>query len=520
MQIYEGAIVTCDAVGSLKQFLVEDKGKIVFVGDELPNDYIKLPRVKLQDQALLPAFADTHIHYMSHALFDNGLDVRTAASIADVQSAIKQFAKSSKQGIITAFGASPHSVAEKRLITKSEIDAVCSTRGVFMVKYDGHACIINSHLLAKLPNKIKNQRGFNADTGIMTQEAFFRVTDFITAKVPLGKTLNDMLCTIDTMAAHGIGLIHSVAGVGFPLDMDVRLESLFARGLRNPLSYRLYFQTMDIKKVLKRKLPRVGGCFATALDGSFGSLDAALIDPYSNDNNNRGVLFYSDQVVHDFARTANRAGLQIEMHAIGDHAFEQGVDALAAALEDFPRQDHRHTIIHACLPTERGLERCAKLDIGIALQPAFIYWHVEPPEYLDSILGSRLRKLMPLKTMCEMGIKLAGGSDAPCTIPDPLFGIWSSCNHPRAQESLSIQQALNLYTRNAAWMSFDDDRRGSLEVGKIADMIILDLNPLAIEPQKLKEIKVKQLLLAGKPYKPGQSRANLIWRGLFSRRSI
>jgi hypothetical protein len=188
----------------------------------------------------------------------------------------------------------------------------------------------------------------------MTQEAFFRVTDFVTAKVSLGATLSSMLAAVDGMAARGIGLLHSVSGVGFPLDMDVTLESLFARGLRNPFQYRLFFQTMEVDKVLKRKLPRIGGCFATALDGCFGSVDAALNSPYADDEANTGVLYYPQEQVRDFARRANRAGLQIEMHAIGDRAFQQAVDAITGALADFPRTDHRHAIIHACLPTAEG----------------------------------------------------------------------------------------------------------------------------------------------------------------------
>ena len=91
---------------------------------------------------------------------------------------------------------------------------------------------------------------------------------------------------------------------------------------------------MDIKKVLKRKLPRVGGCFATALDGCFGSVDAALNEPYSNDSQNKGVLFYTQEKVDAFVREANRAHLQIEMHAIGDAAFDHAVNAFATALQD------------------------------------------------------------------------------------------------------------------------------------------------------------------------------------------
>jgi hypothetical protein len=329
-----------------------------------------------------------------------------------------------------------------------------------------------------------------------------------------------MLAAIDGLADQGIGLLHSVSGVGFPLDMDVTLESLFARGLRNPLQYRLFFQTMDVAKVRKRRLPRIGGCFATALDGCLGSADAALLEPYANDPANTGILYYPDERVRAFAREANRAGLQIEMHAIGDRAFEQAVDAITGALADFPRADHRHTIIHACLPTPRGLEACAKAGIALAVQPAFLHWEQEPLSYLERILGERACRLSPLESMRRLGLRLAGGSDAPCTLPDPLGSIWAASNHYVAGESLSVQEALNLHTRNAAWVGFDEQERGSLEPGKIADMVLLDRNPLVVDRRDLREIRVRELRLAGQPYRRGQGSVSLLLRGIASRRRI
>jgi predicted amidohydrolase YtcJ len=309
-------------------------------------------------------------------------------------------------------------------------------------------------------------------------------------------------------------MFHSVSGVGFPGDMDVDLERIFARGQYNPMQIRIFFQTMEIAKVLKRKLPRIGGCFATALDGCFGSVDAAMRAPYDNDLTNSGVLFYSDETVMNFTREANRAGLQIEMHAIGDAAFDQAVKSLSSALKDYPREDHRHAIIHACLPTTEGLEKCAELGISIALQPSFLHWNLEPLEYIESIMGDRAYAISPLKTMADMGIVMSAGSDAPCTEPDPIFGIWAACNHYVPEESLTIEQALALHTRNAAWTTFDDKERGTLEKGKVADMVILNKNPLTMKKSKLRELSVEKTILKGREYDSGQSIPGILWRGL------
>jgi hypothetical protein len=520
MTVYEGAIVTCDAAGSVQRFLVEDRGRILYTGTALPEPYAKAPRVSLGQGALLPAFADTHIHFMSHALFANGLDVREARTIDEAVAKVAEFAAARKDALVIGFGASAHSVAEGRLLTRADLDRAAPDRPVFLVKYDGHAAVVNSRLLELLPEKLASLRGFDAGSGLMTQEAFFQVTNYVTGKVSLPATLASMLAAVDGMAARGIGLLHSVSGVGFPLDLDVTLESLFARGLVNPLQYRLFFQTMDIGKVRRRKLPRVGGCFATALDGCLGSVDAALHQPYADDPANTGVLFYPDERVRQFAREANRAGLQIEMHAIGDRAFDQAVDALSAALADFPRADHRHTVIHASLPTARGLEACAKAGIAISLQPRLLHWEQEPLSYLERILGERAHRLSPLKSMRSLGIRLAGGSDAPCSLPDPLGSIWAACNHFVSDESLGVQEAIDMHTRDAAWMSFDEQERGSLEAGKTADMVLLDRNPLDVDRKKLREIRVQKLLLAGRPYRSGQGLASVLLRGVVGRRRI
>ncbi|MBI4350832.1 MAG: amidohydrolase family protein [Elusimicrobia bacterium] len=516
MKIYNGTIISCDRENRVHKYLVEDKGRIVYAGAELPAAYKGAPQTALGERALLPCFGDSHLHFASYALFNSGLDVRSARTLRELRLRLMKFAAGSRDGILMGFGVSPHGVAERRLISREELDGACPDRPLYLVKYDGHACVLNSRMIALLPAGIKSLRGFHGDTGEMNQEAFFAVTDLVTKKISLPRTLRNMLTAVDELALKGIGLMHTVSGVGFPFDLDVTLETLLGRGLNSGFQTRLFFQTMDLGKVRRRNLPRVGGCFATALDGGLGSRDAALHLPYTNEPSNRGVLFYSDEQVVKFAKEANRAGLQIEMHAIGDAAFDQAVLALEAALKDFPRADHRHGIIHACLPTEEGLRKCAGLGIQVPLQPSFLVWELEPVEYLRSILGERAGELSPLKRMTEMGIVLSGGSDAPCTLPDPIAGIHAACNHFVPGQSLTIAEALKLFTYNAAWASFDEKERGSLEAGKIADMVILDRNPLALKPAELLQLKVEQLLLKGEPYKSGQGILSLLAKGILA----
>jgi predicted amidohydrolase YtcJ len=520
MKVYEGSILTCDASDSVCRYLVEDGGKILWTGNQLPAQYENSSRVNLDGGALVPSFADSHIHFASFALFHSGLDVRSARSIAELQARLKAFAATCKSAIVVGFGASVHCVAERRMISRQEIDEVCSDRPVFIVKYDGHACLVNSKMIAQLPPHIASLRGYHADSGEMNQEAYFACTDFVTSSIPPLEVVRNMITAASEIVRLGTGKIDVVSGVGFPRDLDVDLERWFARGTDSGLQMRIFFQTMDIRKVRRRRLPRIGGCFATALDGCFGSMDAAMLRPYEG-TDNTGVLFYDDRTVKDFCINANRAGLQIELHAIGDAAFRQAVNAIEAALRDTPRPDHRHGIIHACLPTIEGLYRCVELGIQIPLQPGFQLWELEPLEYIESILGDRAARISPLRFMADIGIMMSGGSDAPCTLPDPIAGMYAACNHYVPAQSLTVRQALRLFTINGYRSTFDDRERGSLEAGKYADMAVLSASPYDTSPQDLKTIVVKDTILGGRPYgPPAQGPVGVILKGLLSRRAI
>ena len=449
MKCYKGSIITLDKKNTVCKYLVEDKGNIIFVGNRLPKEYKEVEIIDLKEGALVPSFCDTHEHFLSFSLFHSGLNVMDANSNEEIKEMIKQYSASTNKKTLLAFGASPYSVKENCLLSRRELDEACPNKEFMMIKYDGHACIVNSKLLHKLEKKINKLRGYHADTGEMNQEAFFKAVDYITSRLSIGDIMHNMQRAADYCAEHGIGMIHSVSGVGFPLNLDINMEKIFAKSLQNGFQLRIFPQSLNIKTATRRRLPRIGGCFACALDGSFGSQDAALYEPYINNSNNRGVLYYTDEQVIDFCKKANRAGLQIEMHAIADVAFDQAAKALKAALDDFPRDDHRHGIIHCCLPTEEGLRICKEYNIQMPVQSGFINWKQEPPEYIESILGKeRSDKLNPLKTYFNNNIIISGGSDAPCTDPNPIAWIYKACNHSTPEQSLTIEEALRMCSYN------------------------------------------------------------------------
>lgn len=515
MKVYIGNILTCDKNNAVAKVLVEEKGRIVYVGDDLLEEYAHGERVELGSGALIPPFADSHTHFASYATFHAGLNVMDAKSNTEILEMLGAFAATCKDKLLVAFGASPYSVEEGKLLTREQLDKVVPDRPVFMVKYDGHTCVVNTPLLNKVKKKVQHLRGYHEDTGEMNQDAFFGVSDYVTGSLPIVKLVQDMQKAVDDLAQRGIGMIHSVSGVGFTGDLDVDLERWFAAGLPNGMQMRVYFQTMDVKKAVRRGLKRIGGCFEAALDGCFGSADAAMLQPYEG-STDCGVLYYTDEQVTDFCKKANRAGLQIELHAIGDAAFQQATRAMKAALDDFPRAAHRHAIIHACLPTDEGVDICAEYGITLPVQTAFIDWEQEPDSYLEAILGERALRLNPLRTYADRGIVMSAGSDSPCTEPDPIDWMYKACNHSVPEQSLTVQEALRMCTYNGYWTSFDEAERGSLEVGKIADMVILSENPYAMDAKELHRLQVKQLILGGKPYEKVKGNAVLqVLKGLF-----
>lgn len=506
MKCYKGNILSVNKNDDVFKYLVEDKGRIVYVGNELPKKYRRIKKIKLRNGCLVPAFVDTHQHFASFSTFHAGLNVMDAESNTEISEMLRDFSKDSKAKTIIAFGASPYSVKEKRLISREELDLVCPDKEVMVVKYDGHACIVNTKLLKKIDNKVKNKRGYHPDSGEMNQEAFFEVSDYITNSLSIIDLFKNMQSAVDFEASKGVGCVHTVSGVGFVANLDITFEKIFARSLKNGFMIRVFPQSMKTRTATSRGLPRIGGCFACALDGCFGSHDASMNEPYSDATGGDGVLYYDDKKVIDFCKKANREGLQIEMHAIGDKAFDQACRALKAALDDYPRTDHRHGIIHDCLPTEEGMDICAKYHIQMPIQSSFIDWKQEPNEYLEELLGKeRAERLNPLRTFTDKGIIISAGSDAPCTTPDPIVWIDKAVNHSVKSESLNVKEALRMCTYNGAYACFDEKEIGSLEEGKLANMVILSDNLYETPKDKIKDIRVNKLILGGKEYKSCKS---------------
>ncbi len=500
MKVYSNAtFITCEPASECYSAMAVDGGKIIWIGDDVPGQFLTAERVDLGGACVTPAFADTHMHFESFCLFENTFYLCDVTDFSEAKQIVSNFsADHPKSAVLLGFGCSAHTVREGRLPERADLDD-WTDRPLIIVKYDGHAAVGNSALMDLLSDKVKQDPGCKLETGWLYQNAFYNGVNEVTAKVPSLDIVKGLAKGADTLARAGIGFVHTVEGVGFKNDLDVDTINMLAPAL--PQAFRIFFQTMDLEKVAKRKMKRVGGCFKLALDGCFGSEDAALKEPYTNDSSNYGMLYYTQEEVNAFAIAANRAGMQITMHAIGDAAVEQCITAYEAAIADTPRKDHRHVMIHACLISGEQLDRVKKLGLSLAVQSPFIYWDQEPQSYLESILGERTNRLNPLKSMLDRGIVMGNGSDAPTTKPNPIIGMAFAVNHPNPEERIEPIDALRMITYNPAYMTFDEDKRGSLTAGKIADFVVLDKNPLEVPREEIGDIKVQALYLAGEKYK-------------------
>lgn len=488
-----GRFIPCDGGGEFTT-LVEKKGRIVFTGHGVPPHLTGEEVVDLKGKCAVPSFGDTHIHFQSFAHVLANLDVRHAASLVSMAEMVK--AHEGKKGgkPIIAFGCSAHTLEEGRLPTRDDLDEMCASP-LFMVKYDGHAGVANSAMLERFSAKVLEADGFEKESGWFFQDSFYKATDAISRSISPLELLRNIEAAGNYLGRRGFSMVHAVEGMGYPLNLDVDLMRFTGRGLRQSVT--TFFQTMAPGKARLRRMKTVGGCFANALDGCFGSEDAALLEPYAHDAANKGHLFYSQEEVDAFVKKAHGMGLQVALHGIGDAAVTQALNAFEKALADKPREDHRHVLIHGCLIKPEDIRRMADLGVCLAAQAPFLYWDLEPQAYLDGILGDRSLSLMPFRDLVDAGVCVAGGSDAPTTEPDALFAIWSACNHPNPAQSLTPMEALEMHTIRCAEFGREEMDRGSLSAGKRADFVVLDRHILETPKEAIREIQVEEHYLEG-----------------------
>ena len=323
------------------------------------------------------------------------------------------------------------------------------------------------------------------------------------ARIPrdtVENTIGDILVVEYEAAKSGLTTLHCILSQdGFAEELDA-LARLRAED-RLLLRYRVYVPYGAVEYVeqkgLREKLndDRVRLCGVKFFaDGSLGARTAALRKPYSDDPGNSGILRYRDEELATLVTETDAEGYQVIIHAIGDRAVEQAIDALS--LVTAGGNPRRHRIEHASLAPKDLRARISRQRIGVAVQPQFVV----SDTWARARLGEeRIGDLYPFRSMFREGIVASGGSDAPVETMSPIIGMWAAMTERRngPGQTLSSAEATDLYTRNAAFNGLEESETGKLSEGYRADMVLLDSDIKEMHPAMLRKVGTAMTFVGG-----------------------
>jgi hypothetical protein len=237
-------------------------------------------------------------------------------------------------------------------------------------------------------------------------------------------------------------------------------------------------------------------------DGAMGAHTAVFSEPYADDPTTRGFYTISPEELNRTVMRTHKLGLQVAIHAIGDKAIKEALDAIETALEEDSRTDHRHRIEHCEVIKEDQIRRMKRLGVIAAVQPNFVGEWQHPGGMYELRLGvERLKLCNPFRKLIDEGVKVTFGTDCGYCPPfpfNPLYGLWSAVCHPIKEHRITLEEAVMCYTLNGAYASFEDGIKGSIEPGKLADIAILSEDLTAIPAERIKDVKVDLTMVGGK----------------------
>ncbi|MEM3740136.1 MAG: amidohydrolase [Candidatus Korarchaeum sp.] len=494
-----GRICTMDERRPYASVVAVKEGRIVHVGDDA-YDMIgeETLVIEADGRSVLPGFIDTHVHFVGTAesRFDD-IDAFGMRSISEILGSLGRLRKP-KGEWVRVRGFDDSMVREQRYPTRWELDSVLPDNPVIVKRLDGHSCVLNT-LALQMVGIGPEIRGAELDdlgrmTGVLRAEANDIARRRAEREVRREELMKELLEVSHDALRHGVTTLHALEGsTGDPEHVKLLMNAEL------PIDLVLYYQTTDVREALELGLPRIGGCIL--VDGSMDSHTAAFFEPYSDRTDSRGVLYFRDDEIRNFVTEAHRRGLQIAMHAIGDAAIEQLLDAYEFALKECPRDNHRHRVEHAEVPSDDQINRMAELNVLVAVQPPFLFYWDMNLFYVKRLGEGRASRIHPYRRMLDAGVKLSGGSDSPVTPIDPLTGIHAAVNHPVGSSSIDLKEALRLYTIDAAFFSFEEHMKGSISEGKVADMIILSEDIFGVRREDIRKLKVDLVIKGGEVIK-------------------
>ena len=521
-----GHIVTMDGARSVVSAMAVRDGRILALGNDDALAACASSRTQLLDlrrRTVLPGLIDVHTHVMEWAksILSGEIDAGypTVHSIAEIAQAVAHRAAALPQGQwIVGAGWDHSKLAEQRYITRQDLDTASPDHPVYLKHVSGHMGVANSAAL-RLANITKATH--DPEGGVIERDASGEPTGILkdTAMGLIAGILPGDPPDIDVHAAQFIS--EKAAEVGLTTIHDIFISSDEMRGYqearrRGWLKIRVQMSPRIGSIADAEKLAQMGvhtgfgddllkfGAAKIFADGGMGARTIAIYPPgVIGEPNNLGVLRWTPADMQKAHLIAARAGWQLETHAIGDRAIDEVLDSYAAVIQQLGLKDHRFRIVHAGISTPAVQKRLRELNVLVDGNPPFVYWI---GSWFQKYGPERVRWSYPAKSYIENGIIEAAGSDVPVTPLSPWWGIWAAVVRRDLQsgqilapeERISVEQALTLYTRNGAYAGFEEDRKGALEPGKLADFIVVDRDVLTVPADELKDVKVLQTFVSGR----------------------
>ncbi len=474
----------------------------------------------LNGLTVIPGLVDAHAHFIGYSTSRAALDLNGTVSIGQVRDRLATRVSATHRGRwITGRGWDQNDWEKKDFPRRSDIDPVSPENPVLLTRVCGHAAIANSMALEVAgigagtpdPDGGKIERDASGEpTGILLDEAISLVRDVVpTLTREMKKSL--MVSAAHACLAAGLTGTHEM-GIGRET-VGIYRELYEAGEL--PFRITAYYDgdAEDLDSVLAAGPIEdfADGMFSLAGvkfygDGSLGARSAAMLEDYSDDPGNRGIIVTDPDVLYKKVLACHRAGFQVATHAIGDRANRVVLDIYEKVLEEDPGSGLRPRIEHAQILSPEDIGRFASLGVIPSMQ--FTHCTSDMPWAPDRIGDSRLEGAYAWRSLMNAGSRIPGGSDYPVESIDPLLGIYAAVSRQdldgmpaegwAPEQRLTIEEAVRAFTINAAWAVGQEKERGSIEKGKLADLTILGADIMKIKPSEIPGTEIIATIVGGR----------------------
>ncbi|MBI3665705.1 MAG: amidohydrolase, partial [Acidobacteria bacterium] len=479
----------------------------------------------LGGKLVLPGFNDAHIHFLTGALRRFEVNLTGARTLAEIQQRIAAFAKAHPEAPwITGAGWEYYCFPGHRLPRREDLDAVVKNRPAFLRAYDGHTGWANTKALevAGLRRDAKFD-GFgeivlDPKTGEPSGALKEGAQSLVRSKIPRPSREKQWQALLEAMqlaASLGITSIQNASGDPGELGLYEELAKTGHLTLRTSVAMLAVPQTKpdDIRLFRSLKEKHRGpllraGAVKFMLDGVIESHTAAMLEPYSDEPSTSGAPAWRPGAFNDMVARADAAGLQVYCHAIGDRAVRLALDAFERALRLNGPHDARFRIEHIETVGPADLPRFAQLGVMASMEP--IHAYPDSVEVWSRAVGpQRLPYAFAWRSLEQAGARLVFSSDWPASLSvDPIRGIHNAVNRRTTagdppggwvpEQRVSLETALRAYTTQGAYASFEEDRKGTLEEGKLADLVVLTQDLFHIDPLDIHQTKAALTIMDGR----------------------